>query len=90
MALIKVEFMVTVNLYSYGIARDIVNERKMPLTLKADIVTVGDIRLHLYDKYPRLKSLASLAIGVNDEYVNDDTIVTDQDEIILIPPVSGG
>lgn len=82
--------MIRVDLLSFGIAREIVDSKHRQVTLEREGVTVGEVRLMLYNQYPRLKSLASLAIGVNDEYVDDDFVLKNNDEVILIPPVSGG
>jgi molybdopterin synthase catalytic subunit len=50
---------------------------------------------HLLDHYatrlPALKaSLPSLAVAVNQEYARPDTVLQADDEVALLPPVSGG
>jgi molybdopterin converting factor small subunit len=34
--------------------------------------------------------LASYMVAVNNEYADDTSLVTQRDEIAIIPPVSGG
>jgi molybdopterin synthase sulfur carrier subunit len=42
-------------------------------------------------RYPHLKQWRSLTrFGVNFHFVTADTLVQDGDEVVLIPPVSGG
>ena len=44
----------------------------------------------LKEKYPAFDKLASLQLAVNAEYVEDDYVLRENDEVVLIPPVSGG
>lgn len=52
--------------------------------------TAGELRTQLLDQFEELKNLSSLAIAVNAEYAQEDTLIQESDEIALIPPVSGG
>ena len=53
--------------------------------------TVLDIGDRIREKHPSLKDLASITrYGVNLEFVEPSHPVTEGDEIVLIPPVSGG
>lgn len=72
---------------AYGIAGDIAGKA---FEMDVDGVTVGDLRKALHVAYPALGNLASLLIAVNQSYVADDSNIKDTDEIVLIPPVSGG
>jgi molybdopterin synthase catalytic subunit len=52
---------------------------------------VRDLEDQLGRKYPRLKPLlASLAFAVDEEYKTRDYALHNNDEIALIPPISGG
>lgn len=45
----------------------------------------------LISEYPKLNEWRNLTrFGVNLEFVEPDTILHDGDEVVLIPPVSGG
>jgi molybdopterin converting factor small subunit len=48
------------------------------------------LRNQLISAYPQLRDLRSLFIAVNLKYANDEALLTENDEIALIPPVSGG
>ena len=53
--------------------------------------TVLDIGDRIRAEHPSLKDLASITrYGVNLEFVEPNHPVTEGDEIVLIPPVSGG
>jgi molybdopterin synthase catalytic subunit len=53
--------------------------------------SVRDVLLHYESRIPQLKSaLSSLALAVNQQYASPDTQLNPDDEIALLPPVSGG
>ena len=53
--------------------------------------TVADLWQALQQDYPKLKVTGiRLLYDVNQNYVNPDSKLTDQDEVVFIPPVSGG
>lgn len=46
---------------------------------------------HLISQHPELKKWQSLTrFGINLQFVAPDTFLVDGDEVVLIPPVSGG
>lgn len=73
---------------AFGIARDILGAKEINLEIKGN--QVADLRKHLSFHYPALNDLNSLLIAVNLSYAGDDTALEESDEIVLIPPVSGG
>lgn len=80
---------ITINIHSFGIARDIIGKACIELSFPAR-GTVGDLRARLVGGYPKLAGLKSLAIAVNAEYAADSRVILPGDEIVIIPPVSGG
>ena len=53
--------------------------------------TVGDLWQALQQDYPKLNvSGLRLLYAVNQNYVDPDSRLNDQDEVVFIPPVSGG
>ena len=52
--------------------------------------SVAELKAQLIISYPELSKLTSLAVAVNSEYAEDDVSLTVDDEIAIIPPVSGG
>lgn len=46
---------------------------------------------YLLDRQPQLEPLRNLTrFGVNLQFVDANTLLKDRDEVVLIPPVSGG
>lgn len=73
---------------TFGITRDILGARQVEIVLNGN--SVGDLRNQLRTTYPDLKKLNSLFIAINLEYAVDSHLLTEKDEVALIPPVSGG
>ncbi|MFY0592061.1 MoaD/ThiS family protein [Roseivirga sp.] len=74
---------------AFGIAKDILKGKQVSILL-IDNHTVGGMRALLTEKYPDFEKLSSLKFAVNADYVNDDYELKVGDEVVLIPPVSGG
>lgn len=77
-----------VNVLAFGIAKDIFGKSSINVEINEE--TTGGLKHILEHQYPRLKQLASYMVAVNNEYASDDAILTQRDEIAIIPPVSGG
>ncbi len=78
-----------INLLAFGITRDIVGGSEFQFDL-AEGATVSELKARLGEQYPPLARLQSLAIAVNGEYAGEEVALKATDEIVLIPPVSGG
>jgi molybdopterin synthase sulfur carrier subunit len=81
--------MTNIKIKAFGITREIVGQRELELEL-SDGKTVSELRKLLNEQYPKMKGLKSLLIAVNNEYAEDHITLKSDDEIALIPPVSGG
>lgn len=73
----------------FGIAREIAGGATIELD-EASGITVGELRHRLIDSHPALGDLISFAIARNEAYATDEEIIQAGDEIVIIPPVSGG
>ena len=73
----------------FGIAREINGGPSCTLTLGED-ATIGDIRKALAEKYSEFHNLTSFMVAKNSEYAEDTEVIAVNDEIAIIPPVSGG
>ncbi|MDJ0689420.1 MAG: MoaD/ThiS family protein [Xenococcaceae cyanobacterium MO_188.B32] len=63
-------------------------ELKLSLAPQTPVKTVLDI---LLQEKPELEQWRTLTrFGVNLQFVEPDTLLQDGDEVVLIPPVSGG
>ncbi len=78
-----------VNILLFGITKDLVGTQKLSLDIPKS-TNVAEFKKILTDRHPELIELNSLAIAVNSEYANDGIILQSNDEVALIPPVSGG
>ena len=78
-----------ITVLAFGIAKDIFGGASVTVAL-ADNATTADLKTSLEEKYPRLKHLASYMVAVNNEYAEDSGLITERDEVAVIPPVSGG
>lgn len=74
---------------AFGIAKDIIGDRHLYLELTEQL-SIGALKKKLVADYPEFSKLASLSFAVNEEYQSDDFVLCDQQQVIIIPPVSGG
>jgi molybdopterin synthase catalytic subunit len=74
----------------FASVREIVGHRELTLEVPSDC-RASDLPRRLASEYPGLRPLlASLKIAVNHEYADGERMLTEDDEVALIPPVSGG
>jgi molybdopterin converting factor subunit 1 len=79
----------TISVLLFGIARDLTGQStvSVPLTENA---SVSDLMGQLHLLYPALTGIRSLLVAVNGEYAEPEQQLSHNDEIAIIPPVSGG
>jgi molybdopterin synthase sulfur carrier subunit len=77
-----------INILAFGIAKEIFGANHV--AIEFDGHTSQDLRTDLEKKYPRLKQLTNYMLAVNNEYAEAETQIGSDDEIAIIPPVSGG
>jgi molybdopterin synthase catalytic subunit len=74
----------------FGMLKDLAGQASDSLSLP-ETATLGDVLRHYEDRIPRLKDLASsIALSLNQEYASPEAKLKPDDEIALLPPVSGG
>ncbi len=76
-----------IQIKAYGIAREIMGGS---IELEFAGTTVHDLRHVLLVAHPQLIGLSSLLIAVNQNYASDEVKLAEHDEVVIIPPVSGG
>jgi molybdopterin converting factor small subunit len=80
---------VWIKVIAYGIAKEIMGGFEHHLTLNAP-ATLGHVRAHIIEKFPDFQRLASLRFAVGENYQTDTYSLNNNDEVVIIPPVSGG
>ena len=78
------------NVLFFGIARDIVGTSELSISDLTKNPTVNDLKEYLIENYSDFSKLTSFAVAVNNEYAKDHVPLGRNDEIAIIPPVSGG
>jgi molybdopterin synthase sulfur carrier subunit len=77
-----------VSILAFGIAKEILGTNQLVVDFEGS--TSQDLKNILESQFPRLQQLSSYLIAVNNEYISDVTEISSNDEIAIIPPVSGG
>ena len=78
-----------VKLTAFGIAKDILRGTSQVVE-REDLRTIAELRAYLCQQYPDFTRLAKLSFAVNETYQDDSFELSENDEIIILPPVSGG
>ena len=73
----------------FGISKDITGSKLIKLDSNK-IVKVSDLKDYLNKTYPEFSKFKSFMVAVNQSYADDDVMINANDEIAIIPPVSGG
>lgn len=78
-----------VKIVCFGISRDLIGsfEKNIELPNGANI---SAFKNYLVGINPDFAKLTSLRIAVNEEYVDDSFLISENQELVIIPPVSGG
>jgi molybdopterin converting factor subunit 1 len=79
----------SVSVLLFGITRDLTGQSKVLIPVN-EHTCVSDLLGQLHQDYPALAGIRSILVAVNGEYAELDQLIGYNDEIALIPPVSGG
>ena len=82
--------MATLHILAFGIVKDIFSASSAVINIAESCISCAALKKELEEKYPQLTRLKSYMIAVNNEYAGDAVIINANDEIAIIPPVSGG
>jgi len=77
-----------VEIKRFGIAKEIISNDASKIDV--DGMTVKELKERLYNDFPELKQVVGFMLAINQEYGTDDQVLSNTDEIAIIPPVSGG
>ncbi|MCP9235488.1 MoaD/ThiS family protein [Lewinella sp. JB7] len=73
----------------FGVAREIAGGPSLQLQDVAG-KSVSELRTALLRQYPAFAELTGFAVARNEAYATDDEVIGQDDEVVIIPPVSGG
>ena len=74
----------------FGVLKDLAGKSGEVLELP-DGAVVRDLMAHYRAEVPRMRdALGAIAVAVNREYAGAETVLKSDDEVGLLPPVSGG
>ncbi|TLZ92043.1 MAG: molybdopterin converting factor subunit 1 [Methanobacteriota archaeon] len=79
-----------IRLRLFATYREIVGSRGLTWSAR-DGITLRELVDGIVAKYPRLADhRGSMLLAVNEDIVSAERVLTDGDEVALLPPVSGG
>ena len=78
-----------IKVVAYGIAKDILKSKEKMWDISSD-ETISSFKRSLLTQYPSFANLTKLSFAVGEEYREDSFSLSDGDEVVIIPPVSGG
>jgi len=78
-----------IRLVAFGIAKEILEGSKAEIELD-EKANISDLKSKLTSRYPAFSDLASLRFAINEDYQEDGYELNENDEVVIIPPVSGG
>ncbi|MEG3595320.1 MAG: MoaD/ThiS family protein [Chloroflexota bacterium] len=82
--------MISINIKPFASYREMIGEKGIVMNLPEG-ASVSDLISDLVDKYPGLKPIESkMVVAINYEYQDHNYLLQSDDEVALIPPVSGG
>ena len=73
----------------FGTAKEITNTSALKIDT-ASINTVAELKAHLLSQFPAFKDYFEFRVAVNQEFALEDQALNGNEEIAIIPPVSGG
>jgi molybdopterin converting factor subunit 1 len=80
----------TVRVKLFAAARERINRDVLTIELPAG-ATIADLKRAVADEFVALAAILPHALwAVDAAYATDNTIITENSEVALIPPVSGG
>ena len=74
----------------FGIAREIIAKDELLLEAEQAPKNVSELKEWIRSNYSKMNEIKGFMIAVDQEYANDETLISSDSEIAIIPPVSGG
>ena len=82
--------MINISVKLFAIYQETYQQEQIAIQLEPQ-ATVKTLADHIFQEHPELEQWRSVTrYGVNMTFVDENTMLQDGDEVVLIPPVSGG
>lgn len=82
--------MMQLSVLFFSVLRPLVEAESLEIVVE-DGITTGDLLEHLFAKFPGLESWkGKIRVAVDLEYVGSDYVLSDGQEVAVMPPVQGG
>ena len=78
-----------IKVLGFGIVREIFGNQSVEIDIDEGL-TVSGLRDILESGFPKMRTLKSYMIALDEEYADEDQVISNLNEIAVIPPVSGG
>ena len=78
-----------IKLIAFGIAKEIIAASESDLEVE-NPCDIGNLKRILMTQYHEFKKLQSIKFAINEDYQEDHFQIHEGDEVVIIPPVSGG
>ena len=77
--------------HMFGVAKEIFGNRIVEVNVEnAERLSVAELKSLLEKQKPALQDIGTYVIAANSDYATDDCVIHENDEVAIIPPVSGG
>jgi len=80
---------ISIKIVAFGIAKEILANQHINFDIENE-ASIAKLKTALLQQFPKFNTLSKISFAVNEAYVSDDYILKANDEVIIIPPVSGG
>lgn len=78
-----------VNVLLFGRLISVAGRRVIPVFLEGETRTVIELKKSIFGAYPSIEE-ERFRVVVNQDISRDDDVITESDEVALLPPISGG
>lgn len=76
-------------LRAFGIAKDIIGGPRLEYELSGG-ESIADLKRALCSSFPEFERLAKISFAIDEEYQKEDFLLSENQEVVILPPSSGG